>query len=223
MGEKKVFLQKYGIQTWVSESSFIELSNDKLEFFEYWKDFVVKPIQTSQVLNPKLSNRWVIKDRFGSGSKNLRLNLSNDEATALSKNLKNEFVFQPFIDGKEFTAEAWISNRSTCHGPLLRWREKVVDGESHKTTLFRNIEWEKLLRKLFLYTLGARGHCLAQVIVDKNDCLHLVEINPRLGGASPLALRAGLNSIAWHLFEESEKSEEIPSCPNFVEGMSLTR
>ena len=41
---------------------------------------------------------------------------------------------------------------------------------------------------------GLRGHVMAQVIVDNSDNLHLVEINPRLGGATPYLL-AGLSSI----------------------------
>ena len=220
---KKVFLQKHGIQAWVSELPFIKSCDDKLTFFEYWEDSVITPIQTFQVINPNLYERWVIKKRVGSGSQKLWLNLSKDEAISVSSNLNNEFVFQPFIEGREFTAEAWVSNRDTCHGPILRWREKVVDGESHRTTLFQNIEWEELIRKLFLHIPGARGHCLAQVIVDKDDHLHLVEINPRLGGASPLALRAGLNSITWHLLEESGSSKCIPSHPQFPTGMSLTK
>ena len=96
--ERKGFLKKHGIQAWVSELSFIKSSDDKLSFFEQWENSVITPIKTFQVLNPNISDRWVIKERVGSGSQNLWLNLSRDEAISISSNLNNEIVFQPFIE-----------------------------------------------------------------------------------------------------------------------------
>ena len=59
--------------------------------------------------------------------------------------------------------------------------------------------------------------------MDRDEKLYLVEINPRLGGASPLALYAGLNSVAWHLMEEAGCASDIPMHSHFPEGMSLTK
>ena len=64
--------------------------------------------------------------------------------------------------------------------------------------------------------IGLTGHALAQVIVDKDEDLHFVEINARLGGASPLSLVSGLNSIEWFLRESAgEDMEKTPffRCP----------
>ena len=116
-----------------------------------------------------------------------------------------------------------LSRKNKVHGPILRWRHKVVNGESHETSVFRNKKYEELLSSVFLQSPGAYGHCLAQVLVDPKGRLHLIEINPRLGGASPLALRAGLQSIAWHLMEDFGHAEKIPNMPSFVEGMSLSK
>ena len=82
---------------------------------------------------------------------------------------------------------------------------------------------EDLIKKTFCHIPGAHGHCNAQVIVDKIGNLHLIEINPRLGGASPLALHAGLNSICWHLMEEANQSGQIPQDLVFPNGMSLSK
>ena len=68
-----------------------------------------------------------------------------------------------------------------------------------------------------------KGHVLAQVIVDKNENLHLIEINPRLGGASPLALSAGLHSVKWSILEFNEKSELIHKTPKIKTGLSLSK
>ena len=96
---------------------------------------------------------------------------------------------------------------------LLRWRTKIIDGEAHETETFENQEWQKLLISTFEAIPGLSGHALAQVIVDPEQSLHLIEINPRLGGASPLALAAGLNSIEWFLLQSDKRGKRNPREP----------
>lgn len=221
--ERKEMLKRHDIIAWVSDPSFIRHCDDKLIFSKVWHDSEMKIIPAFESpLNPKI-NRWVAKARSGSGSRKVWLNLSKEDINKLPNRISENLIFQPFIEGKEFTAEMWISQSRQCRGPLLRWRNKIVNGESHLTTIFQNKQWESLLRSVFLHQPGALGHCLAQVIVDQDCKLHLIEINPRLGGASPLALHAGLNSIAWHLMEESGQINEIPQKPNFPAGMYLKK
>ncbi len=38
---------------------------------------------------------------------------------------------------------------------------------------------------------GLYGHCLTQVLIDRDGVPYVIEINPRFGGASPLSLHAG--------------------------------
>ena len=221
--EKKQWLLENKIKTWVSEKSYIKNCADKLAFHAKWQDSAVTPIPTFNNIDKHSIKQWAVKERFGYGSRNINLNISTKQALELCGNLDQDLIFQPFISGKEFTAETWISQSGKCHSPLLRWRTKVIDGESHQTSIFHHPEWERLLRSVFLHLPGARGHCLAQVIVDRDEKLYLVEINPRLGGASPLALYAGLNSVAWHLMEEGGCASDIPMHSHFPEGMSLTK
>ncbi|MEK9773442.1 MAG: ATP-grasp domain-containing protein, partial [Opitutae bacterium] len=221
--KKKKWLLQHKIRAWVSEESYVHHCDDKLDFFTHWQGSSISPIPTFRKIDNHSIERWVAKDRKGSGSRNISLNISSKQAHKLSGDASKDLIFQPFIKGREFTAEAWVSQSGTCHGPLLRWRTKVVNGESHQTVIFHNREWEKAMRSMFLHVPGARGHCLAQVLVDGMDNLHLLEINPRLGGASPLALRAGLNSVAWHLMEETGNDRDIPTNSRFPEGMSLTK
>jgi len=61
------------------------------------------------------------------------------------------------------------------------------------------------------------------VVVDSEQNLHLVEINPRLGGASPLALAAGLSSIEWFLLESEDRGEEIPKFPSISKELRLKK
>ena len=61
------------------------------------------------------------------------------------------------------------------------------------------------------------------MLVQEDGALNLVEINPRLGGASPLALRAGLSSISWNLLQDAMSLEVIPEYPQFRDGLFLEK
>ena len=219
---RRHLLTNIGVTPWVSGESFIKSCEDKIDFFQKWKDSVIPSIPTFNKIKSSMAKSWVVKERKGSASRKIGLNLSAERAAKISKDLIDP-IFQPFIVGKEFSAETWVSRINKCHGVLLRWRDKVVNGESHHTTVFRNSIWEAKLKKVFEHQSGARGHCLAQVLVDSSGGLHLVEINPRLGGASPLAIRAGLHSVEWHLLEEVNKFNQANQPPAFTSGLYLKK
>ena len=221
--QRKEFLAQHNVQVWVSNEECIQLCNDKLSFYESWKSCPIPAIPTYETLPDNQVSRWVVKPRFGSGGEMNKLDLNYHEACNIASSFKYESIFQPFVSGREFSAEAWVSKEGRCYGPLLRWRNKVVNGESHQSTVFRNLDWEERVRNVFLHRPGLFGHCLAQVLVQEDGALNLVEINPRLGGASPLALRAGLSSISWNLLQDAMSLEVIPEYPQFRDGLFLEK
>ena len=150
------------------------------------------------------------------------MNLTVQEAVLHAETLENP-IFQPMIPGSEFSAETWIDSTGNCHGMVLRWRTEVIDGEAHQSEIFENREWEERMRETFESINGLSGHALGQVLVDGERNLHLVEINPRLGGASPLALAAGLNSIEWFLLQSENRDEEIPKLPSINKTLKLKK
>ena len=163
-----------------------------------------------------------MKDRRGNASSSLGLNLSKDDASLHARKIENP-IFQPFIKGKEFSADAWMDQNGDCKSLVLRWRVKIVKGESHESVTFSNSEWEQKVKKTLNGIQGLRGHVMAQVIVDNSDNLHLVEINPRLGGATPLSLEAGLSSIYWTLSEFINPNAKIKEISKIKHGMKLLK
>lgn len=218
---KKNLLQN-NIEVMVSTTHAINLCEDKLEFFKRTKFLKINSIQTEPSTENIHCKTFVVKERYGSGSTTIGINLMEGEALAHAKKLKTP-IFQPYIPGKEFSAETWIDRNGASHGILLRWRTRVVDGESHESITFKNKDWENIIKLLFESIQGLHGHCLAQVIVSLDGSLKLVEINPRLGGASPLALSTGLKSIDWFLLESMNRSHLIPETQNFQEGVQLIK
>jgi carbamoyl-phosphate synthase large subunit len=187
-----------------SSLNAINICEDKFIFFQEIFPSGFKVIPCFRSPDDSEFKKWVVKERRGSSSKGLLLSVDKFKAAEFGASL-SEPIYQPYIAGKEFTAEGWINRNGECMAILLRWRDKVVNGESFVSTTFRNTDWENKIKTLFSSINGLKGHCLGQFIVDHDENLNLVEINPRLGGASPLSLSSGLNSILWSLREESGK------------------
>ena len=84
----------------------------------------------------------------------------------------------------------------------MRRRDVVVNGESQITTTYFDKRLE-MLCKDFADRFNFYGHILLQIITDTNSNFHIVECNPRFGGASNLSCAAGLNSFYWFILESN--------------------
>ncbi|MDC1487297.1 ATP-grasp domain-containing protein [Gammaproteobacteria bacterium] len=192
---RAVFL-KQGIHTMISKPQSITRCLDKLKFSKL-QDLNIIPsfisIKNSQY------NRFVVKERFGSGSDSVGINLKYSDAIEHSKLLKHP-IFQPFIPGKELSVDAYVTTNNQVKGIVIRERVLVVHGESKitKTIIDPTLErvFLKAIRKLNLY-----GHIMLQAIIGKNNSVHIIECNPRFGGASSISIQSGLDSFYWFYLE----------------------
>lgn len=207
--ENLLIFQENGIDVMVSKKESLIHTRDKLIFFDYLnkKNFTVIP--TFLDIERIKSSSFVVKERFGSGSKGLYLNVNKNEAKKASKNIENP-IFQPFIIGTEYSIDVYVDKRGESKGAIVRERMAVVNGESQVTCTVRYIELEKLGMEL-AENLQLRGHVMFQVIVDEFGIPHIVECNPRFGGASTLSVKAGLDSFYWFMLEtQGENLENYP-------------
>jgi carbamoyl-phosphate synthase large subunit len=128
------------------------------------------------------------------------LNLSATEALAHATKLKAP-IFQPFVGGmQEYSADIYVDRSGLMKGCVIRTRDVVVNGESQVTTTTENSALVEVCQKL-VSSLPFYGHIIVQAFVDTSGRVHLIEVNPRFGGASSLAIEAGLDSIYWFLLE----------------------
>lgn len=173
---------------------------DKLAFAVALTDAGVPVIPT--VLDPAGagSDRLVVKERHGAGSRGIGLDLAPGLAAEAAEAL-SEPVFQPFVPGREVSIDAYRTRDGRLLGQVARSRDVVVGGESQVSTTV-DPEPYAALTSAALSALELTGHAVLQAI-DGPDGPVLVECNPRLGGASTLALAAGLRSVAWAWAEAS--------------------
>ena len=52
-------------------------------------------------------------------------------------------------------------------------------------------------------TLNLYGHAIFQIIEDWEGHFHVIECNPRFGGASTASVAVGLDSFLWFLMESA--------------------
>ena len=203
------YFESHGIKIAVSSSETLNTCLDKLLFYDSLKSrFPV--IATSNQLDVKLlgPGPYVVKERYGSGSISSRLNLTSKDALEYSRTLVHP-IFQPFINGSEFSVDTYTTLHGDVVGAIARRRDVIEFGESQVTTSEHDLRIESLGIELSS-SLKLAGHGLTQIIDDGNS-LHIIECNARIGGASTLAFYCGLISPIWSILEAQGLS--LNACP----------
>lgn len=197
--DHKKELNKNGICVMVSGSQAVRMSLDKLKFYEDLSKKGIPVIPTSLSIDEKAQKSYVVKERFGSGSRKIGLDLGYQEALKYAKLLKNP-IYQPFVKGIECSVDAYITNDGIVKGVVSRVRNLVVDGEAQITSTFIDNKLEKLAVRL-IHEMKLIGHIIIQVIRDEHGRYHVIECNARFGGASTLSIVSGLDSFYWFILE----------------------
>lgn len=213
--------RKSGIVVMVADTETIEICHDKLLFYKTLSSFRLPVIPTLVNLNEVSSqtqSRFVVKDRFGSGSKSIGLNLDYSSAISHSRSLQNA-IFQPYIEGKEFSVDVYASVSSNIESIFVRERQLILDGESAISKIVSDPEIDALVSEIVL-KLKIVGHAVIQIIKSEGN-LNIVECNPRLGGASTLALHAGAFTFLKLINENEPIKIVIPE--RVIQSRSLTR
>lgn len=193
--QHKAKFAENGIAVIVSSLSAVELCLDKLAFAEYGLEHNLPLIPASDIAHGSYGLRYVVKERYGSGSRGVRLDLDRKEAITHSVNLSHP-IFQPFVVGDEFSVDAWVDEKHSVQGLVLRWRNDVIHGESRITTTFLDAEIESK-SKIIIEKLALSGPVVLQGIVDREGATHFIECNARFGGASTASIAAGLDLLYW--------------------------
>lgn len=195
-------LEKNDISVMVSSSLAITTTLDKLTFYQYAFANHVPAIKTELCLDKIKVERFVVKERLGSGSNQLGINLEREEASVFSQKLKNP-IFQPYYSGKEFSIDMYVNHSNEVVGTIVRSRDYIEHGEAQITTVVDHPQLTQAsihLAKQFDFY----GHVVLQAIESQGGTFHFIECNARFGGASTLSVAAGLDSFYWFLQEVCE-------------------
>lgn len=182
-----------GIDILISDFNSVAICLDKLKFYEFMKENEFNCIETLLELPTTPSQSpFVVKERFGSGSKNLGIGLSYTEAKSFASKLESP-IFQPMVFGKEISADIWIIP-GFFESVVLRSRDLIVEGESQITSIFHDEPAERMFLEI-AQKLRLIGPAVFQAIIEESGKINVIECNARIGGASTASDAAGSGSF----------------------------
>lgn len=204
--KNKETLKKKGISVMISDANSIGICIDKLVFSQQSEELKIPAIPSATEIGELNANAFVVKERMGAGSDSIGINLNKEDAIAHARQLSKP-IFQPFISGEEFSADAYITKEGKVKGLITRYRLIVENGESVVTETFRDQKIEELLSEA-IEKLNLYGHVILQALIREDGQVDIIECNTRFGGASTLAVSAGLDSFYWFFLESEGYSVE---------------
>jgi carbamoyl-phosphate synthase large subunit len=188
-----------GISVIVSPAASVNLCLDKLAFAERGAALGLPVIAAALRPEDVGAGPYVVKERYGAGSRNIGLGLQRDAAIAHATTLEAP-IYQPFVRGREISIDAWLDRNHRLKGLVPRTRNLVVNGESQVTTTFREPTVEAAATAI-LERLELSGPVVMQAMLDDSGGLFVIECNARFGGASTIGIAAGLDVFYWSLRE----------------------
>lgn len=194
LAENKGVFEQKGIKVLVSQADKIGICRDKNHTGAFFENCGLKA--------PKTYNDYTkydgafpcfIKPKDGSSSINA-FKVEDKEELAIYAEQIEDYVIQPFVDGREYTIDIFCDFDGNPIYITPRERLQVRAGEVLKTRISMDpvmIEESKALIKRF----KPCGPITVQLIRSKESGInYYIEINPRYGGGAPLSMKAGARS-----------------------------
>lgn len=216
--------QDVGIHVCVPPPAVVRIAHDKLRMYEWCANTEVPtpPVVPFEVaLNEEAENKWIAKPRFGQGSVGLvRLESIRQLRAQPELGSSTDYVIQPIVHGREFTIDVGVCNSRILYC-VPRIRLKVRESESYvgQVRLDKDII-------AFVSDLVLKFECDAllnvQVIQDDNH-IFLIEINPRLASGSDLSIEAGAR-IDHHISRWALDGKlSFSGTPEIIDGLKMSR
>ena len=190
---KKAFLET-GTKVFISDEDKIALCRDKNLTSAYFESVgLLAPAPVNNYKNYKCPFPAFIKPKDGSSS--IFAYKANDlkELEAYSLQVP-DYIVQPFIEGTEYTVDAFCDFDGNPIYITPRIRLAVRAGEVLKTEIVQDEAIIEEMKRL-IADYKPCGAITVQLIRQKESGKdYYIEINPRFGGGAPLSMKAGANS-----------------------------
>lgn len=184
----------------VAEPDQVRDCLDKLAFYHRCRDAGIEAIPTyASLADMGGYASIVVKERFGAGSRTIGIGLTRAQAERHAA-LLNIPIFQPYIDGQEYSIDLYVNRQGEVVEVVPRVRSQVFRGESAVT---ETVEAPALVEAAIALAqhFELRGHNVLQAFLRMASDVVFIECNPRVGGASTLSFQAGLDTPHWSLME----------------------
>lgn len=185
-------LQARGTATWLPRSDAVAVCLDKWKFFTVLHDAGVPTAQTALGDATGVPGPWVVKPRFGRGSRGVSLVDDPQNLAAICRQT-HEPIVQTRLRGAEFTADVLVGRDGHVAACVPRWRAETKAGISTKGETFVHAGVDDVVAAT-VHAVGLDAVINLQGFVDGTD-VTVMEVNPRFSGGLPLTLAAGADLV----------------------------
>lgn len=191
---KKLIEKETNAKILISDKKVIDICINKKntnKFFEENGFGIPKEIKNSDIENRNYKFPLFIKPIDGSSSINA-FKVNNEKQLLFFKDYIDNPIIQEFIEGTEYTIDAFIDFDGNPITIVPRERIATRAGEISKGKIVKDRELINEVKKV-IEVLKPIGHITFQCMKAK-DGIKFIEINPRFGGGAPMSIKAGANS-----------------------------
>lgn len=196
--------------------NIMDLGFDKLKTALYLKENGFLYPWTLPVLDnlPK-ETPCIVKSKFGSGSKQVRILNDNERIT----DLEDELIYQELLlpDDEEYTCCVFKSKSEKIK--VIIFKRKLVGGRTGYGQVVKNRQIEELLRDISV-GINFKGSINFQLRLTKNGpCIF--EINPRLSSTLVFRHLLGFKDLEWSILDLFGKLETFEFLLDEVKGKKI--
>ena len=207
----------------VSDIDVINICRDKKNTQRYLEEngFLVPRMISDEEIDKKgVEYPVFIKPLDGSSSINAYKAESKEELDTFKEMIgEGRYIIQDFMEGTEYTIDAFLDFDSNVITVVPRIRLAVRSGEIAKGRIVRDEDIVKDARRL-LETLRPIGQITIQCMKTKRG-IEYIEINPRFGGGAPMSIQAGADSCE-NLYRIL-RGEELKYTGDYRENLTFLR
>ena len=178
----------------VSDKRVIDICRNKKntnKFFEKNGFGVPREITLKDIEKENYQLPLFIKPLDGSSSINA-FKINNEKELMFFKEYIKNPIIQEYIEGKEYTVDAFIDFNGNPITIVPRERIATRSGEISKGRIVKDRELINEVKNV-IEVLKPIGHITFQCM-KTNDGIKFIEINPRFGGGAPMSIKAGANT-----------------------------
>jgi carbamoyl-phosphate synthase large subunit len=228
LAENRPHFASLGCKVLVSDPGVIDTCQDKRRMSRFLTrhGFDTPRTVSPRVLladprGPSPSRPWVVKPWDGYAGLNNVLVMSRPELALFARRVPHA-ICQPYVQGAEYTCDAYVDGHGRVGTVVPRRRLEVRAGEVSKARVVKDLRIMNRVADLVRALGAGPGVITVQVIVTPEDRVVFIEVNPRFGGGAPLSIQAGADFPRW-LFQETLGREPRIRFDGFEDGLAMLR
>ncbi len=214
--KNKDLFEENSIKIIVNDIETFEIASDKFLMYKKLRGFVPMPktYRYGDLKTQKNMYPLFMKPMRASGSENAQKIKSEEELehyVALSKDSFENFVFQEYLDGTEYTVDMLCDFKGNVLSIVPRVRLEIRAGVSYKGVTIRNRDIERIGKAIAKHFSFNGPICFQARESTSTNEIKLFEINPRVCGTMVFTKEAGVNmpllAVKLAMGEEIEEKE----------------